>query len=208
MRCPNGGMRQLMHIGLVGVMWSVLKDVGIPDFAIVTEARNLKSADATRPRDVIVLVCFAEGRHMVIDTAVTTLYRKNAFSQVAAIPGYVAKHAEDRKFYAGRTSHQTIAAVHGGPHVMFPFAVEDCSRLGAHSLAVLKALATVALEKGRQPPHAYLFHKPSTPTLASLWTRRWQKRLSSWLHLAISKHAIRLVCSYIVAHLRYIHLDD
>ena len=73
---------------------------------------------------------------------------------MATILGYAAKQAEDRKLYVDRTSHQPIAAVHGGPHVLVPFAVEDGGRLGAHALALLKALATVALDKGRQLPHA------------------------------------------------------
>jgi hypothetical protein len=74
-----------------------------------------------------------------------------------------------------------------------PYAVEDGGRLGAHALALLKA--TVALEKGRQPPHhAYRFHIPPAPTLASVWTQSWRQRMSSWLHFAISKHAIRLLC--------------
>ncbi len=196
-RCPNVGMRQLMHDRLVGFVRSVLKDVGIPDSAIVTEARGLKSADAIRHGDVVVLIFVVEGRHMVIDAVVTTKYRNTAFPQVVAIPGYAAKQAEDRKFYVDKTFHQPIATVYEGPRVFVTFAVEDGGRLEAHALALFKALATVALEKSRQPSHAYRFHKPPAPTLASLWTQRWQQRISSWLHLAISKHVIRLVFNVI-----------
>jgi hypothetical protein len=102
---------------------------------------------------------------------------------------------EDRKFYADRTSHQPIAVVHVGPHVLLvPFSVEDGGRLGAHALALLTVLATVALEKGHQPPNVYRFHRPLAPARASLWIQRWQQRLSSWLHLAVPKHGIRLLC--------------
>jgi hypothetical protein len=119
-RCPNEGKRQLMHGGLVGVIRSVLKDVGISDSAIVTEARGLRSADATRHGDVVVLDFFVEGRHLAIDAVVTTVYRNNAFPHVATVPFYAAKQAEGHKFYANRTSHQPIAAVHGSPHVLCP----------------------------------------------------------------------------------------
>ncbi len=97
----------MIHARFVGVIRSVLNDVGIPDSAIVTKARSLRSADATRHGDVVVMDVFAEGRHVVIDAVVTTVYRNTPFPYVVAIPGYVAKQAEDRKFDADRTSHQT-----------------------------------------------------------------------------------------------------
>jgi hypothetical protein len=75
----------MMHGGLVGVIRSILKDIGLPDLAIVTEARGLRSADATRPGDVVVLNFFAEDRHLAIDAVVTTIYRNTAFPHVAAI---------------------------------------------------------------------------------------------------------------------------
>ena len=77
---------------------------------------------------------------------VTALYRNIAFSHVYVVLGYGAKLAEDHTFNADRTSHQAIVTVHGGPHVLVPFAVEDEGRLGAHALALLKAFATAALE--------------------------------------------------------------
>ena len=50
----------MMHAGLVGVLVSILKDVGIPDMAVVTKARGLRAADASRLGDVVVLDHFAE----------------------------------------------------------------------------------------------------------------------------------------------------
>ena len=94
--------------------------------------------------------------------------------------------------------------IHGGPHVLVPFVVKDGGRLGAHALALLKALDIVALEKDCQPPHAYRACATSTPTQASLWARRWHQHMSTWPNLAISKHVIRLMCRGIVARLRYI----
>jgi len=101
------------------------------------------------------------------------------------------------KFLADRASSQPIVGVHGGPHVLVPFAWEDGGRLGAHALALLRALAIVALAKGRRPPFAYML----APALVSLWVQRWQQRLSAWLHLAISKHVIMLLCPDTAARL-------
>jgi len=132
-----------------------------------------------------------------------SVYRNTALTHVALIPGYAAaKHAEDRKFYVDRTSTHPIATVHGGPHVLVPFVAEDGGRICAHALALMKALATVALEKGRRPPHVYRAITPSPPTLASVWAKQWQQRMSSWLHLAILKHVIRLMGPNTAARLR------
>jgi len=37
-KCPNGGMRRVMHSGLVGVLVSILKDVRVRDMVVVTKA--------------------------------------------------------------------------------------------------------------------------------------------------------------------------
>ena len=58
--------------------------------------------------------------------------------------------------HADRTSAQPIADIHGGPHVLVPFVVEDGGRLGAHALALLRDLAVVALKIEKRPPFAYL----------------------------------------------------
>ncbi len=96
------------------------------------------SDDATKPDDVGVLDFFAEDRHLVIDAVVTTVYRNTAIRGVASIHGNAAKHAEDRKPLVDKSSVELIAAIHGGPHVLVPFAIEDGGRLGAHALAYLK----------------------------------------------------------------------
>jgi len=114
------------------------------------------------------------------------------------------KQGENRRLLADRCSSEPIAAIHGGPHVLVLFAIEDGIRLGANARVLLTALATVALEKGRRPPFAHHAHAFSIPTLASLWVRRWQRRMSIWLHLAISKHVIRIMCLDLATRLRYI----
>ncbi len=49
----------MIHASLFGVLCSILRDVGIPNMAMVTEARGLRSADATtRHGDVVALDFF------------------------------------------------------------------------------------------------------------------------------------------------------
>jgi len=131
-------------------------------------SEKLGSSDASRLGDMGVLDFFADGRHLVIDAVVTTIYKNTIIQRVVSIPGYAAKQAKDRKLLADRTSAQPIARVHGVPHVVVPFAIENGGRLGAHSLALRRVLATVVLEKGRRPPFAYRAHAPLAPTLASV----------------------------------------
>jgi hypothetical protein len=142
--------------------------------ALVKEARGLMAADATRPGDVVVLDLFAEGRHLVMDAVVTTLYRNFILKNTYAIPGYTIKRAEDRNFKADRVSSQPIVSIHGGPHVFASFAMEDGGCLESHALALLQALAIVALDKGRRPPFAYKSVGFAAPTLVPMWAQRCQ----------------------------------
>ncbi len=103
-RYPNGGMRHLFHAGLVGVIKNILREIGVPEASIVTEARGLRATDRSRPGDVVALNFFADGRHLVIDAVMTTVYRNTMLERVATIPGFAAKHAEDNNFLADRTS--------------------------------------------------------------------------------------------------------
>jgi uncharacterized protein YacL len=56
---------------------------------IQEEARGLRSGDATRPRDLVILDFFATGKHLIIDGVVTTVYRNSFLSQVSIVPGFV-----------------------------------------------------------------------------------------------------------------------
>ena len=85
----------MMHAGLIGIIKSILTDAGIPAMAIVTEARGLRATDASRPGDVVVLDFFNEGKHLVIDVVLTSVYRNTVLHRVSVVPGYAAKHAED-----------------------------------------------------------------------------------------------------------------
>jgi hypothetical protein len=123
--------------------------------AFLTKARGLRAAGASRPGDVVVLEFFAEGHHLVVDAVATTVYRNGILKNASSIPGYAAKQIEDRKFNADHASSQPITAIHGGPHVLLLFEVENGGRLGARALVLLRALVIVALDKGGRPPFAY-----------------------------------------------------
>ena len=115
------------------------------------------------------------------------------------MPGYAANQAEDKKFLADMTSTHPISAIHGGPHILVPFVVEDGSRLGAHAHALLRALASTTLSKGRKPPYAKGVEAMTYPMLVSLCVKRWQQCISAWMHLAISRHVVRLLCPTLFA---------
>jgi len=99
-----------------------------------------------------ILDSFAEGRPLVVDVVVNTVYRNTVFTNASAIHGYAAKQVEDGKFLADRVQSQPIVGIHGGTHVLVPFAMEDGGRLGAHALALLLALAIVKRDKEDTPP--------------------------------------------------------
>jgi hypothetical protein len=77
-------------------------------------------------------------------------------------------------------------------------------RLGAHAHALLGALATSSLVKGRTPLAARRSADAPHPMLVSLLVRRWPQLLSTWLHLALSRMAMRLLCPATASRLQYI----
>ena len=76
-----------MHAGLIRVLRSILRDVGIPGMAVVIEATGLRSAYESKPNDLVNLKIFTEGRHLVIDVVVMTVHRNTVMQRVASIPG-------------------------------------------------------------------------------------------------------------------------
>jgi hypothetical protein len=88
-------MRHLFHASLVGVIKVILWEAGVPDASVVLEARGLRIANRSRPRDVVAQDFFADGRHLVIDVVMTTVYTNAVLEKVATVPGYAAKQAED-----------------------------------------------------------------------------------------------------------------
>ena len=197
-------MRHLLHDGLVGVVTSILKEVGVPDATVVVEARGLRAADRSKPDDYMALDFFAQDMHLVIDAVVTTMCMNTFLQKVASIPGYAAKQAEDRKFQADRISSHPIATPHGGPHVLVPFAMEDGGRLGANAQALLRTLAVTAIAKGRSPRAARKQEDALHGMAVSLRVQQWQQQQSTWLHLALSRQVIRLLCPATTSGPRYI----
>ncbi len=63
---------------------------------------------------------------------------------MAAIHGFAAKQAEDKKFKADADSSHPVAAQHGGRHMLVPFAMEDGGMIGAYGQAALRMLAEYA----------------------------------------------------------------
>ena len=117
-------------------------------------SRGLRPGDATRLGDIVVLDFAAEGRYLIFDGVVTTVYRNSILSRVAVVPGYAAKMVEDKKFKADSDSLRPLASIVGGRPTLVPFAMEDGGRLGAHAQAALGILAQYVVAKGRLPPRA------------------------------------------------------
>ena len=128
---------------------------------------------------MVALDFFADGRHLVIDAVMTTVYKNTMLEKVAMVPGFAAKQAEDRNFLADKTSTRPISVVHGGPHILVPFAIEEGGRLGEHAQALMRSLAIAALAKERTPPFAMGVEKLTHNMQISMWVRRWQQRLSA-----------------------------
>jgi len=190
-RCPNGGARHLMHHGLIKTLRSIVEDSGVPKASIVEEARGMRPDDRTRPGDLVVLDFANGGRHLIIDGVVTTVYRNSIFSKVASIPGYAAKQVEDKKLKADADSPNPVSMCHGGQHTLVPFAMEDGGRIGAHGQAVLRMLAEYAVAKGKLPSLPARAAPLLPPEAVAIWVRRWQQRLSVWLHLTLSRQVMR-----------------
>ena len=64
-------------------------------------------------------------------------------------------------------------------------------RIGAHGQAVLRMLAEYAVAKGKMPPLPARATPLLPPEAVAYWVRRWQQRLSVWLHLTLSRQVMR-----------------
>ncbi len=85
----------------------------------------MRPEDRTRPSDIVVLNFAEGGRHLIIDGMVTTVYRNSVLHKVAVIPGFAAKHVEDKKFKADQDSLNPVSITHGGRPKLIPFAMDD-----------------------------------------------------------------------------------
>ncbi len=157
--------------------------------------------DKTHPCDIVVLDYHAPGRHRLLDGVVTIVYKNTRQGETGEIPGYAAKLVEDITCYVDRTSDRPVAKIHGGMHTLAPFAVEDGGRLGAHAHAFLRSLARRVVrgsKRSRSPAHDLggdIFRSDGA-THVSLWVQRWQRLISSWLQLSLSRQLLRLLCPH------------
>ena len=161
-----------MHHGLIKTLRGIVEESGVPKATIV-EARGMRADDRSRPGDLVVLDFAEGGRHLVIDGVVTIVYRNSVMSKVVMIPGFAAKHVEDKKFKADKDSLYPMSVVHGGCQRLIPFAMEDGGRIGAHGQAALRMLAEYAIAKGKLPLMSARAAPLLPPEAVARWTRRW-----------------------------------
>jgi hypothetical protein len=112
----------------------------------------MRPDDRPRPGYLVVLDFAEGGQHLVIDGVVTTIYMNSVMSKVVVIPGFVAKQVEDMKFKVDEDSLHPMSVLHGGRHMLIPFAMEDGGRIGAHGQAALRMLAEYVVAKGKLFP--------------------------------------------------------
>ena len=175
----------------------------MPKVSIVEEARGLRPDDRSRPCDLVVLDFADGGRHLVFDALITTVYKNTILSKVVVIPGFAAKQVEHRKFKADADSLHLVSSLHGGRHRLISFAMKDGGRIGARGQASLRMLAEFAAAKEKLPP-MYARDAPlSPPEAVAMWIRRWQQRLSVWLHLTLSRYVLRYLAPSVVARTTY-----
>jgi hypothetical protein len=78
-------MRHLEHAKLVKFVYFIIKDAEIPCASLVIKARGLRSVDCSRLGDIVALVFFVEGRHLVINALVTYVYMNSILTRVASV---------------------------------------------------------------------------------------------------------------------------
>ena len=136
--------------------------------------RGLRASDRSRPGDVVVLDFYGPDHHLVIDAAVTSIYRNAVLAQCSKAPGYAASQREYDKFYADSKSPQPVSRLHGGSHTLVPYVMEDGGRTGDQGLALLRLLAERAVAAGHVvgPP----LWGPVTPAslAVALTVCKWQ----------------------------------
>eukprot|EP00873_Tetraselmis_striata_P013200 jgi/Tetstr1/433464/TSEL_022736.t1 len=135
-RCPCAGAWHKVHARIATTKVSILQEAGGPRYSVLTEVRGLRSADATRPGDVVQLDYMGPGVHLVLDADVTCIFRNSIAAQVAVQPGCAARLREQTKFRVDACLSQPVAR----RHRFVPCVVEEGGRLGEHMLALLKEL--------------------------------------------------------------------
>eukprot|EP00873_Tetraselmis_striata_P037934 jgi/Tetstr1/458198/TSEL_044687.t1 len=185
-QCPRAGAWHKVHARIATTMVSILQEAGAPRDSVLTEVRGLRSADATRPGDVVRLDYMGPGVHLVLDAAVTCVFRNSIAAQVAVQPGYAARLREQTKFRVDACSSQPVAR----RHRFVPCVVEEAGRLGEHLLALLKELAERGFASGhlKQPPS---WRELRPAALVAHWIRKWTVKLFVALHIVLAEYLCR-----------------
>ena len=110
---------------------------------------------------------------------------------------------EDNKFKANVDSANPVSTIHGGRHRLIPFAMEDGGWIGAHGQATLRMLAEYAVAKGKAPPMSARATPLQPPEAVAMWMRRWQQKLSVWLHLTLSRQVLRYLATSVATGVCY-----
>ena len=113
-----------------------MKESGVPASRIVTELNGLRPRDQTRPGDVVARGFFGEGQHLLVDVACTTVWGNSDFSVNRSTPGNAAHEREKNKFTTDEKSSRPVSRFFRGDHVLIPFVMEDCGRLGDQGQAI------------------------------------------------------------------------
>jgi hypothetical protein len=107
------------------------------------------------------------------------------------------------KFKADEDSPNPVSTTHGGRHRLASFATEYGGRIGAHGQVALMMLAEYAVAKGRLPPQPARAALLLPPDAFAMWVRKWQQRLSIWLHLTMSRRVMRYLVPCVADGVNY-----
>ncbi len=113
---------------------------------------------------------------------------------------------EDKKFKTDADSPHQVSSSHGGRHTLVPFAMEVGGRIGAHSQAVLRMLVEYAVAKGKLPSLPARAAPLLPAEAVAMWVRRWQQRLSVWLHLTLSRQVLRYLAPSFAGGVAFLRL--
>jgi len=81
--------------------------------------------------------------------------------------------------------------------------MENGGRIGAHGHATLKMLAEYAVAKGKTPPMSARAAPLQPPEVVAMWMRRWQQKISVWLHLTLSRPVLRYPAPSVATSVSY-----
>jgi hypothetical protein len=108
---------------------------------------------------------------------------------------------EDTKLYDDKIYERLVAKIraHGGCHTFVSFAVEDGGRLEAHAQSFFRCLVVRVVRQGRRSrtpsrDSSGAILRIDGATQVILLVQRWQRHISTWLHLTLSRQLLGLFC--------------